>query len=158
MVQIMPMPARLAVDRDALKMLVLSVGCTEAAKQTGINLNTVLALSARGKWLKPALPALPLTVQQPPAINAIKPVDALQKVISDRKQQTRAGLSKYCTDAAQKLDKSKGELRLSRPAKDIADIMTKLWPEQTSGSGGLNLQLLTGQVAIQYNTGPASQD
>lgn len=73
-------------------MLVMELGCTEAAKRTGIPLNTVLSWSARGNWLKPEA-RLPATVM-PRAIDAIKPADALQSKLAELDSETRLSLAK----------------------------------------------------------------
>lgn len=100
------MPPPLDVDREQVRMLVLELGCTEAAKRTGIPLNTVLSWSARGEWLKPVIQELPPTVR-PRAINAISsPADALKAALDDDSQATRvAGLrySKLVTQHAASL-------------------------------------------------------
>lgn len=144
------MPAPLDVNREAIKTLVLAVGCTEAAKQTGIPLNTILSWSARGNWLKPAAPQLPPTVQ-PTAITAINPSDALANVLADNHKQTKLQLSKYTLDASKKAADSEGDLKLSRQVKDVAGIMQAVYPEQHQSNGGIHIGVLTGQVAIQYN-------
>lgn len=121
------MPAKLDVDREAVKTLVVAVGCSEASRQTGIPLNTVLAWSARGRWLKP--PAPPPSMIQP-AIGAIKPGLALQNIIEERKELSRGHLSKYVVDASQKAANSKGNLALAQQVRHVAATHNAVWPVQ----------------------------
>lgn len=75
-------------------MLVMEVGCTEAAVRTGLPLNTVLSWSARGNWLKPAAQKLPPTVR--PTIRAIiAPAEALAQCIAEDGRATRAAGMRY---------------------------------------------------------------
>lgn len=84
------MPAALDVDREQVRMLVVSVGCSEAARQTGINLNTVLQWSARFGWLKAlqVKPVLPASMQQP-AIGVISGANAQANVVREKLMETR---------------------------------------------------------------------
>lgn len=78
-----------------------------------------------------------------------KPSEVLQTLISERKIKTRSRMSKYVSDAAARLEQSKGNLKLSRAAKDIADVAGKVWPEQAgTGTGGININVLTGAAAF----------
>lgn len=77
--------------------------------------------------------------------------DALASILSERKNTTKLHLSKYVQEASLVAANSEGNHKLSRSTKDIADIMGKVWPEQgNTSSGGINLAILTDQVAIQY--------
>jgi len=46
------MPAALEIDREAVKVIALAVGVREAARQYGLNEDTVAAWSAREGWFK----------------------------------------------------------------------------------------------------------
>jgi hypothetical protein len=126
--------APLEVDREQMKMLVQSVGCSEAAKQTGVKLNTVLSWSAREGWLKElkeAKPVLPAHLQ-PRAIDAIKPVDALSNTLRERQEKTKLHQSKYVMRASEKLADIPDETLLDHApvGKLLSDMASKVWPEQ----------------------------
>lgn len=84
------MPAALDVNREEVRMLVVSVGCREAARQMGLDENTVLQWSARYGWLKGLRekPALPLSMRQP-VIGVISPANAQRNVLVEKLLQTR---------------------------------------------------------------------
>lgn len=129
------MPAPLAVDRDQVKMLVLSVGCTEAARQTGIKLATILQWSSRGEWLKrPEQPKLPPTMQPRDVIGVIKPVDALSNMLSENGKRTKLGLTAYAAKMAEQAAES-GTIEEAPLYKAVADIHGKMFPEQQQDNG-----------------------
>lgn len=90
------MPPPLDVDREQVRMLVMELGCTEAAKRTGIPLNTVLQWSSRGKWLahtrQPV--SLPKSMTPTTVIGVIKPADALANALAEDSCETRMSLSR----------------------------------------------------------------
>jgi hypothetical protein len=65
--------------------------------------------------------------------------------MSERKERTRLGLSKFTAEAAEQAAESGGDLRLSRNVRDVAAIRSNLWPEDHNERGLLNLAILTGQ-------------
>lgn len=106
------MPAPLDVDREQVRMLVQTHGCTEAAKMTGIKLATILQWSSRGNWLKELRlpPKLPPSMTPTPVIGVISPADAQAESMRDDSQATRlAGLrfSRRTVEAAAELAKDK---------------------------------------------------
>ncbi len=144
------MPAPLDVDRDQVKMLALELGMAEASRRTGIPDGTIRQWANRGHWFDPV--PIPVTKQKQPVTGVTKPADVLAQVISENKLATRSGLAQFTADAATKLAKSKGNLKNTRPAKDIADIMSKVWTEG-GASTTFNLALLCNQAAIQVVSG-----
>lgn len=68
------MPA--AVDRESVKTLATAIGVREAAARLGLNPNTVLSWSKRGKWFVP-------TPQPPKQSDAISAIKTPSKVLSD---------------------------------------------------------------------------
>lgn len=86
-----------ADNREEVRMLVLSVGCSEAARLTGIPLNTVLSWSARGKWLQPEKPKLPphVAAAKAGAIAAIKPADSLANKLAEDGEATKLAGMEY---------------------------------------------------------------
>lgn len=64
------MPAALDVDREQVRMLAVSVGVREAARQLGLEEDTVCQWAKRGEWLKniPRSRPMPPTVLRPVSI------------------------------------------------------------------------------------------
>lgn len=109
------MPALRADDKEQVRMLVISVGCSEASRQTGIPLNTILSWSARGEWLKPrAVQPLPPSMQGN-AIAAIKPADALQNVMQDLTKDTKLAGMRFAKRTVQYA----AEIAETEPAKAL---------------------------------------
>ena len=127
------MPAALDVDKEQVRMLVLSVGVTEASRQTGIDLSTVKQWSARGKWLAHARPEnrpqLPLSMQPRVVTNVTKPADALEKLLVEGAKNTRIGLTRYTERMAKEASEA-GTLEEAPLLKAVADIHAKMHPEQ----------------------------
>lgn len=148
------MPAALDVNRDAIKTLVLAVGCTEASKQTGIPLNTILSWSARGKWLdlSPVKPNLPPTVR-PIAINAISAPEALKASLSDDSKRSKIGFSKAARKVAEHLAEASPAEIMKRSGQLLNTVKAAAtvhgWQAATSGGNTFNLALLCDQAAIQ---------
>lgn len=141
------LPVQLDVNKEAIQTLVKAVGCTEAARQTGIPLNTILSWSARGKWLDLASvkPTLPPTVQ-PRAISAIIAPVALQNSLEGRKHTTKLNLSKYVVDASARAVKSNGDLHKAGQIRHVAAIAQVVWPEEQAPV--VNIALLNGELGM----------
>lgn len=99
------MPAALDVDREAVKMLALTVGVREAARQMNLPEATVQAWAARYGWLKnlPRSVPLPSTVIRTPATNATKASDCLINTLISAVQETRANHVGIALRASRKL-------------------------------------------------------
>lgn len=97
------MPPPLDVDRDQVKMLVQEMGCTEAAKRTGVPLNTVLQWSSRFGWLKELRQPRPMPASMTPTsvIGVIKPADALQTAIQEHGTATKLSALRYARKAVE---------------------------------------------------------
>lgn len=66
----------MSVDREAVKTLAIAIGVREAAAKLGLNPNTVLSWSRRGKWFAP-------TPQPPKQSDAITARKAPSQVLSE---------------------------------------------------------------------------
>lgn len=112
------MPAPLAVDREAVRTLVVAVGVREAARQLNISENTLCSWSKRGKWTEATRNAQEIAAKrrEPETLKAtaIKPADALANQLADDSQATRIGFSKAARKVAEKL-----------PTMDGAELMDK---------------------------------
>jgi hypothetical protein len=65
--------------------------------------------------------------------DAITPVQSVPQSIastlSERKDRTKLGLSKYAAEAAERAGESDGNLDLARNVRDVAAVHSTLWPE-----------------------------
>lgn len=123
-------------------MLVLAVGVTEAAKQTGIDLSTVKQWSARGKWLAHTRvihvpPPMPTSMQPRHVTGVTSPGDALENTLKERQNHTKLGLSLFAARAARVASKLPQDKLLARAGevKAVADIASKVWPEVQGDTG-----------------------
>lgn len=125
------MPAAIQVDKEQVRMLVLSVGVREAARQMGIAESTVQYWSMTGKWLAACKPT-PAIVPLPPTMigstGSTKPVDALCNVLSDRHKKSRLALSKYVREASHQAAIAPDKLGISDAVANVAKIMDRVWP------------------------------
>jgi hypothetical protein len=70
--------------------------------------------------------------------------------LSERKNRTKLGLSKYTAEAAERAAESDGDLHLSRNVRDVAAVHSSLWPEDQYERGIVNLNVLAGgRAAVQ---------
>jgi hypothetical protein len=67
---------------------------------------------------------------------------SLVEILSERKERTKLGLSKYTAEAAEQAAESGGDLRLSRHVRDVAAVHQAVWPEQNRPNI-LNVDVLT---------------
>lgn len=142
------MAAPLNVDREQVRMLVLSVGVREAARQCGISENTVLAWSNRGGWLqhitKPEPIERPASMQG--AIVAIKPADALQNTLAELGNRTKLAAMKYAaktTEHAAELDAEEA-LAAANDMKAVVQTAAIAGSWQSSTGTQVNIALLLG--------------
>ena len=142
------MPAAIQVDKDQVKMLVLNLGVREAARQCGLNENTVLDWSRAGQWLSETRPTpakLPPPASLVGPISPIKPADAMANVLAENKKRTMLALSSYVAKTSEHAETLSGEEALaSAPSvKAVADIYGKVWPEQQASGISLNFFTLS---------------
>ena len=141
-------------DREAVKVLAISVGVREAARQLGLNEERVMKWSQREGWLKQPEPKpQPPTVTRNEVRTVRKPSDALAGILEERKDKSKLHLSKYVTDASAKASESNGNLKLAPRVRDVAAIHSTLWPEkEQQGNGvmpGLNIYSERTVIAVQ---------
>lgn len=147
-----------AVDREAVKTLAIAVGVREAARQTGINHNTILSWSKRDKWFAPTLQPPSVIRQNGDAISAIiTPSDALAATLADFSKKTRLNLAEGLCKASEVVRKMPGKqvLKQARQVKDIVGSSAQVggWQDQTQ-TGPLTLNILTNQAALRFNAPP----
>jgi hypothetical protein len=120
------------------------IGLREIARKMNIPEGTVLAHAKRHGWTQQIQVATQQAlVKQSGAITAVQSVaESLAVLMSERKDRTKLGLSKYAAEAAEQAGESDGDLRLSRNVRDVAAVHSTLWPEDHNDRGILNLNVL----------------
>jgi hypothetical protein len=68
--------------------------------------------------------------------------------LSERKERTRLGLSKFTAEAAEQAAEHRDKLGIAGKVKDVASVHSTLWPEQPQTNQILNVGILTGQVNV----------
>jgi hypothetical protein len=128
------------------------IGLREIGRKMNIPEGTVLAHAKRHGWTQQLQVATgELGVTQSGAITPVQSVaESLAVILSERKDRTKLGLSKYAAEAAERAAESDGDLRLSRNVRDVAAVGSTLWPEDHNERGMLNLNVLAGgKAAVQ---------
>jgi hypothetical protein len=94
---------------------------------------TVLAHAKRHGWTKQIQVATgQLAVMQSDAIAPVQSVpQSLAAILSERKERTRLGLSKYAAEAAEAAGEHPDKLLIAGKVKDVASVHGTLWPEET---------------------------
>jgi hypothetical protein len=107
---------------------------------------TVLAHAKRHGWTQQIQVATgQLAVVQSDAITPVQSVpQSLAAILSERKERTRLGLSRYAAEAAELAAEHRDKLSISGKVKDVADVHKTLWPSQPETNQILNLGVLIG--------------
>jgi hypothetical protein len=103
---------------------------------------TVLAYAKRHAWTQQIQAA---TGQQSVAITPVQSVpQSLAAILSQRKDRTKLGLSKYAAEAAEEAGEHRDKLGIAGKVKDVAGVHKTLWPDQPETKSILNVAILTG--------------
>ena len=143
------MPAALDVDREAVKTLAVAIGVREAARQMGLNEDTVRQWSCRESWFAPT--PKPATMQPQTVTDVTKPSVALANVLADDSLHTRVGFSKAARKVATHLgDKEPSTLverDTAQSARQWAEIAktTHGW-DAKQGEAGVNVAVNIGII------------
>jgi hypothetical protein len=134
---------------------VSGIGLREIARKMNIPQGTVLAHAKRHGWTQQIQVATQeLSSLQSDAITPVQSVpQSIAAILSERKDRTKLGLSKYAAEAAEQAAEHRDKLGIAGKAKDVADVHKTLWPEQQNPNTILNLAVLTGQqgpVRLSY--------
>lgn len=164
------MPAPLAVDKEAVRVLVVAVGSAEAARRTGLPEGTVRQWSKRGGWTagvkecaalaagsptpeRVALAASLPESMRPLAVTGVtNPADALLRVIADRLASSRLSRSRYVQRASARLAVlPSNQLLAEAPnAKALAGVAEQLDPRVAAGAG-TTLNLLSAiKITVEH--------
>ena len=140
------MPPPINIDRDQVRMLVLSVGVRDAARQLNLSENTVKSWSLRGHWLdvcRQQPPPLPPSVRPVAAPNAPTPADALSNTLLDDSNCTKIAMSRAARRGAEHvagLDRPADILAVSKSLANLARVAAQVhgWGGE-QGPVGLNV-------------------
>ena len=119
------------------------VGLREIARKMNIPAGTILARAKRHNWTGQIQAATGnVGVMQSDAIAPVQSVpQSLAEILSERKERSKLGLSKYAAEAAERAGESDGDLKLSRNVRDVAAVHSTLWPDEPT-PGILSLDVL----------------
>lgn len=120
------MPPALDIDKEQVRMLVLSIGVRPAAAKLGLPVSTVGTWSEEGKWLactkpQPATMPKPASMVNPNNPN-ISPANALAQTIQDHERATKTALARAIRAGAEHASTMLGSevVDKSRQIKDLA--------------------------------------
>ena len=143
-----PLRSRISSERwEQIKVAYVSgIGLREIARKMSIPEGTVLSHAKRHGWTQQIQAATgQLTDVQSDAITPVQSVpQSIACILSERKDRTKLGLSKYAAEAAERAGESDGDLALSRNVRDVAAVGSSLWPEEQARNTILNVAVLTG--------------
>jgi hypothetical protein len=122
------------------------INLREIARKMNIPEGTVLAHAKRDGWTQQIqVVTARLAVVQSDAITQVQSVpQSLAAILSERKERTKLGLSKYAAEAAEQAAEHKDKLGIAGKVKDVADVHKTLWPNQPETNQILNLGVLIG--------------
>ena len=132
------MPARLDVDREAVKTLAVAVGVREAARRMGLNEAAVRQWSCREKWFAPT--SLPPTLKKA-VTHVTDPSVALSNVLANDNNETRIGFSRAARKVAARLGDESPDKLMERDTAQAANSWTSVaskvhsWEAKQQGDG-----------------------
>jgi DNA-directed RNA polymerase specialized sigma24 family protein len=119
------------------------INLRELARKINIPQGTVLAHAKRHGWTQQIRVA---TRQQSDAITEVQSVpQSIASILSERKDRTKLGLSKYAAEAAEQAAEHRDKLGIAGKVKDVADIHKAIFPEEREQKQIVNLAVVTGQ-------------
>lgn len=145
------------IDWNGIRAAAIAVGIREAARQASANVeepertklvSRILKRSTREKWLAIKEKAVQLASNPALSTKVHSGQEIVANVIAERKTAVRGHLSKYTEDATKQLADSSGSLKHTGPAKDLASVMERLWPQE-KGESGLSIQILSMQTNVE---------
>ena len=137
---------KMHVNKEAVRILVQSVGYQEASNQTGIAYGTLRQWANRGNWNAHVPKASTIPHLKPVTVVTKSASEAHVTIMQERKQQSATHLSRYICDASEKLANSNGDLKHARPGRDIVAMRSGVWPEEQQGQSGLTLNILNAVI------------
>jgi hypothetical protein len=113
------------------------INLREIARKMNIPEGTVLAHAKRHGWTQQIQVATAeLSVMQSDAITPVQSVpQSIAAILSERKERTKLGLSKFAAEAAEQAGESGGDLRLSRACSCVSIRGRRIHHESAACSG-----------------------
>lgn len=147
------MPAKLEIDREQVRLLVIQHGVRETAKMLGLPYQTVGSWSSRFGWiaaLQTPAPKLPPSMSKPAngANNApISPVDAATEAYRDERVRARLNYSKAALAVSEEIASLPGKALLADGGQAFKNVVQTTaiihgWQEQTQSRVVVCLQAL----------------
>jgi hypothetical protein len=126
------------------------INLREIARKMKIPEGTVLAHAKRHGWTQKIQVATgQLAVMQSDAITPVQSVpQSIAAILSERKDRTKLGLSKYAAEAAEQAAEHPNKLGIAGKVKDVASVHGTLWPEESGTKQILNIGILTGEIPV----------
>lgn len=143
------MPAPLAdVDWEQMRLLVRQLGVHEAARQTGVNVNTIKYHSVQEGWfahLRQPKDEIVIPASMKSSTSPTKPIVALENALAELGEKTRLGLAKGIAKGAEHVSELSGD-QIVEKAPQIASL--------TKAAGAIHgFGQTAGQTLIQVNVG-----
>ena len=132
--------------------LALQHGVPKAAAIAGINVNTVKSWALRGKWRIPRILApAPAPETHPTHLGRIQPAEILRNALQSNKSRSTLALSSYLAATSEVIDSAPNEAKVSltRRAKDLGDLLGRLYPTAENPNAIINIAVVTGQRVIE---------
>jgi hypothetical protein len=121
------------MDREAVRILVTSVGYQAAAKELGVNPATLRKRAQREGWNNRR--TRPPHESDSRAVTMVtKPSHALDNILAHTRDATRVNMARYAERASREALRSKKALVVARAARDVEGIRASLWPEKSEGN------------------------
>jgi hypothetical protein len=139
-------PHRISSEHwEQIKIAYISgIALREIARKMNVPEGTVLAHAKRHGWTQQIQVATEL---QSDAITPVQSVpQSLAAILSERKERTKLGLSKFTAEAAEQAAEHRDKLGIAGKVKDVADVHKMLWPNQSETNQILNLGVLIGDI------------
>ena len=128
--------------QEQVRVLALQIGVRPAARQLGLNEDTVCSWSKRYNWDTP-------TIQPGPENSASKLQathvgDTIARELAENERETKLGLSKHAKHAISAINKSKHPAKWTKEAHDIAKVagIVHGWNSQDKGGNQFTLNVL----------------
>lgn len=159
-------PEHRTIDREAVRVLVVAVGCREAGRQLGIPTGTIQCWSSRYKWTEKRLaaeraitPDTPTTIAEltpeimqaqckTPTLTASHAADTLARTLKADSEATKTNLSFATRTASESLRNRSGQwiVNNAKQLRDIAATASQIhgWDDKKEGRSPIQFNLMIG--------------
>lgn len=146
------------ITREEVKLLAITVGVRQAARQLGLSEERVLKWSQRGHWFKQPDPIqLPPTMRQAEVLTVRKPSDVLTEQLADDSNQTKLSLSRSLRRGATALEAMPAEVVFTGAdkVKHLVGSASQLhqWEAKTDSHQDIHIGVLANQAMIFQDSG-----